>query len=311
MVLDSYLISVDGGGTKTVFCVYNMLNSSKEYFYTGSTNYKSIGEEAAKENLYKGFFNIYDKLNLKQGQVIGIALGLSGYDSDTDYQIYNGMLNALDINKSLVYICNDSELAFYAGGKAPGIAVICGTGSIVFGINSLGNKRRAGGWGSRISDLGSGYWIASQIIQQLLLYCDKCGPYEDVFEKIKDNYNAESYEALPLIITRLNDCEIAAAAKIVVEYAEKGDAFSAGVIDKAIEYLSMQVNSVYKMLDLKGEASVKTVFAGSIFKSRFFKKKMEERLKTDYNMENVKFSPVVTKPVDGGINILQEKLSRQ
>ena len=182
---------------------------------------------------------------------------------------------------------------------------------VILGIDSSGKKRRSGGWGSRISDLGSGYWIASQVIQQLLMYCDDCGTYEDIFEKIKDEYHVEEYNDLPLVITRLNDCEIAASAKTVVEYAEKGDAFSAGIIDKAVEYLSMQINSVYKKLDLKSEDIVEIVFAGSLFKSRFFKKKLEERLKENYGVANAKFSPVIKKPADGGINMAIEKFIRQ
>ena len=112
---------------------------------------------------------------------------------------------------------------------------------------------------------------------------------------------------MPLIITRLNDCEIASSARIVVEYAEKGDVFSSGILEKAVEYLSMQVNAVYNKLNLKSEETVEIIFVGSIFKSSFFKNKVEDKLKNYYGMANTKFSPVVTKPVDGGINIGIEK----
>ncbi|MHB1394570.1 MAG: N-acetylglucosamine kinase [Clostridia bacterium] len=307
MILNNYLIAVDGGGTKTVFCAYNLKNATKTYFYSGSTNYKSIGEVTARENLTTGFKSVYDQLNIKKGEVKGIVLGLSGFDSGMDYQIYDNMLNTLDIDKNLVYMCNDSELAFYAGGKAPGIAIISGTGSIAIGIDAAGEKRRAGGWGSPLSDLGSGYWIGSQVIKQLLLYCDDCGPYEDIFETIKNAYHSESYSTLPMTITRLNSHEIAAVAKTVVEYAEKGDAYSIGIIDEAIEYLCILVNSVYRKLNFIKEDSINIVVAGSLFKSHFFIDKLEVGLKTGFDMKNIKLLPVVIEPVDGGIMVALEK----
>lgn len=306
-MLNKFLISVDGGGTKTVFCAYNLKDAEKTYFYTGSTNYKSINVDVAQENLVTGFKNIYEQMNLKKEEIGGIVLGLSGCDSEEDYRVYYNMLNTLDIDNKLVYICNDSELAFYSEGKAPGIAIICGTGSIAIGIDKMGKKHRAGGWGSPISDLGSGYWIGSRVIKQLLLYCDDCGPYEDIFEVIRKQYNVEDYSALPMIITRLNSYEIAAVAKTVVEYAEKGDAYSINVIDKAIEYLCILANSIYRKLNFNKEESIDIVVAGSLFKSQFFKDKLEASLKADYGMQNIKLLPTVMKPVDGGIKLGLEK----
>jgi len=302
-MLSKYIIAVDGGGTKTVFCAYNLKDSSKTYFYSGSTNYKSVGEDTARENLITGFRNIFDQMSLGKEEIKAIILGLSGYDSEEDYQIYYNMLSTLDIDKSLVYICNDSELAFYAGGEAPGIAIICGTGSIAIGIDAAGRTKRAGGWGSLISDLGSGYWIGAEVIKQLLLYCDGCGPYEAVFEKIRKEYNAESYSALPMIITRLNSGEIASAAKVIIECAESGDVYSADITDKAIEYLCILADSIYKKLNFCGKKSIDIVIAGSLFKSKFFADKLEKSLRQDYGMKNIRILPAVMKPVDGGIKL--------
>lgn len=302
-MLSKYIIAVDGGGTKTVFCAYNLKDASKTYFYSGSTNYKSVGEDTARENLITGFRNIFDQMSLRKEEIKAIILGLSGYDSEEDYQIYYNMLSMLDIDKSLVYICNDSELAFHAGGEVPGMAIICGTGSIAIGIDTAGRTKRAGGWGSLISDLGSGYWIGSEVIKQLLLYCDGCGPYEAVFEKIRKEYHAESYSALPMIITRLNSGEIAAAAKVIIEYAESGDVYSAGITDKAIEYLCILADSIYKKLNFCGEESIDIVIAGSLFKSKFFADKLEKSLRLDYSMKNIRLLPAVMKPVDGGIKL--------
>jgi N-acetylglucosamine kinase-like BadF-type ATPase len=48
-----------------------------------------------------------------------------------------------------------SELALFAGTDTPGIVVISGTGSIVYGVNNDGKKVRIGGWDYDFNDLGS------------------------------------------------------------------------------------------------------------------------------------------------------------
>jgi N-acetylglucosamine kinase-like BadF-type ATPase len=49
----------------------------------------------------------------------------------------------------------------------PGVLVIAGTGSICCGINGEGLIARVGGWGHRIGDEGSGYWISETAIQHI------------------------------------------------------------------------------------------------------------------------------------------------
>jgi N-acetylglucosamine kinase-like BadF-type ATPase len=46
----------------------------------------------------------------------------------------------------------------------PGVVVIAGTGSIAYGRNEHNETARAGGWGSVISDEGSGYWIGRNAV---------------------------------------------------------------------------------------------------------------------------------------------------
>src|SRR4029079_12280276 len=62
--------------------------------------------------------------------------------------------------RSRILVVNDALIALMAGAKeAPGIVIIAGTGSIVYGHNADGEAARAGGWGHMIGDEGSGYWI--------------------------------------------------------------------------------------------------------------------------------------------------------
>ena len=45
----AYIIGIDGGGTKTSFCLLNTAENRKHYLKTGETNFKNIGIEKTKE----------------------------------------------------------------------------------------------------------------------------------------------------------------------------------------------------------------------------------------------------------------------
>lgn len=303
MIEDKYLVAVDGGGTKTEFCAFNVNDCSKIYFYTKSTNYKSVGKEEAVINLKSGFHYLFHELELKKENIGGMVLGFSGYDSEQDFEVYDEALSFLNFDRTKIYLCNDSELAFHAAGTFPGIVIICGTGSIALGIDAKGNKYRAGGWGSCISDQGSGYWIGSQIIRELLLYCDGCREYQPIFDQIRQQYHAESFEEVPLLLTRLDGFEIAAAAKTVLEFAEQGDIYATEQCNKAVEHLMALIRSVYKRMEFTAAEKIEIILAGSLFKNEFFRGLMEKRVEECFDREKVKLIYAAAKPVDGGINI--------
>ena len=53
----AYLLSVDGGGTKTEFCISDLAETEKKSFLTGSTNFKSVGVKEARK-VHKGRFPV-------------------------------------------------------------------------------------------------------------------------------------------------------------------------------------------------------------------------------------------------------------
>jgi N-acetylglucosamine kinase-like BadF-type ATPase len=62
-----------------------------------------------------------------------------------------------------VKVVSDAEILLMAGAASgPALALICGTGSIVYGRTVTGELIRAGGWGYLFGDEGSGYAIRSQ-----------------------------------------------------------------------------------------------------------------------------------------------------
>lgn len=82
----SIFISVDGGGTKTEFCIYN--ERTGEYstvFYKGS-NYKNADKSENRMNIAQQFMKTVETEKIDIDTIAGAVFGISGIDSEKDYE---------------------------------------------------------------------------------------------------------------------------------------------------------------------------------------------------------------------------------
>ncbi|WP_422445457.1 N-acetylglucosamine kinase [Thermoanaerobacterium sp. DL9XJH110] len=306
-----YIVAVDGGGTKTSLCVSDLKGQNKKYVYTGCTNYKSIGIKKTKENLREVINKALKILGISIADVEYFVMGLSGNDSEKDVQVLTGILKDIGINDNY-YLCNDSELALFAGTDTPGIVVISGTGSIVYGMNNDGKKVRIGGWDYDFNDLGSGYWIGREAVKYMIMHCDGYFPHSNLFDRIKEHFNLKKIEDFTFYVTagKKNFTKIASIAKLVVEEAKNGDKLSNSIIDKAVYYLAVQTEEAYKRLEFSGgNQKISIVLSGGVLSSGI----VGERFKSKFidligQLDNIQFIHLQGQPVEGGINIALKHL---
>ena len=80
--------------------------------------------------------------------------------------IYKDEIIRTIIKAENLIIGHDAPTALFgATAGKPGIVVIAGTGSVVFGVNEKNETARIGGLGYLFSDEGSGFWLAAQMIR--------------------------------------------------------------------------------------------------------------------------------------------------
>lgn len=307
-----YLLSVDGGGTKTKFCISNVNGDVVGTVTTGSSSIKSVGEEKAYEELSRGVKQLTEIYHITPDNLPMSVFGMSGCDSDSDYEVILKQILNLGFSKENIYICNDGVLAFYAQIDAPGIVVISGTGSIVIGIDKQGQIRRSGGWGYNFSDIGSGYWIGCEILKKVLLYCDECHPYARIFEQIKKHLQVAEFEKLPYQITNLkNSNEIAEFAYGVVTAAEKGDDLAVEILKDGARHLACQAEGMFKKMKTEPGELRNIVFSGGVLQSSCYQNLLAEEIKTKLNDDNVQFYMQKEQPSYGGIKLAKTLLDRR
>ena len=143
---DKYILGVDGGGTRTTANIADLEGKVLAEYITGSSNYKSVGKETAKENINSAVFGAIGKLGERNS--VGIessCFGIAGNDTEYDLGVYKKIIFnenlKVFLDPSRTMICNDSRIGLEAGSTMENrIMVICGTGSNCFGINQEGRK---------------------------------------------------------------------------------------------------------------------------------------------------------------------------
>jgi N-acetylglucosamine kinase-like BadF-type ATPase len=169
---------------------------------------------------------------------------------------------------SRVLVVNDALIALVAGAKdAPGIVIIAGTGSIVYGHNAGGEAARAGGWGHMIGDEGSGYWIGREALAAVMRASDGRGPATRLTSEILAHLHLNDESRLPRIVYDRESprMTVAALGPIVQEVAAQGDAVATRILERAAEELVLAAQSVASRLEMRGDEF--TFFlAGGVFR---------------------------------------------
>lgn len=309
--MKKYLLSVDGGGTKTEFCVSDIEGNILDSVTAECSNYKSVGAAKTFENLSEGLSALKQRgYGLEE---VGYSVwGMSGCDSGNDFKIIRTLVKELGVEETNSYICNDGVLAFYAQASEPGIVVIAGTGSVVLGIDKNGDYKRAGGWGYNISDIGSGYWIGAEAIKKTLLYCDGYGEYEPFYEQVREHYFGESFEKLPYIVTEVTDYfEIARLARLVVKAGEQHDITALSILTEGAAYLAALVASIYKRMEFQEDMKLNIVFSGGVLQCDFYQQLVKTALKQKLRLNQIHFLTQENAPSYGGIKLAGRLWTRE
>lgn len=264
-----YYIGVDGGGTKSEYVLVDKQLNLVRTLMGGPTNINSSGYEGVKSNIQTALVELLGDI---APQCVDICLASAGVNKESDKANYQSILNEFGFNRC--HIVNDANAALSAGTKGyPGIIVIAGTGSIVYGKNKV--EKRVGGWGHIIGDEGSAYKIAIEGIKKALHYFDGYGKETillDLLTREIKKYDCENF--IDFIYKKnFNKDQIALLSKTVNEAADRGDLVAREVIELEAEALGQQILHLkHELFD--GPADV--VVNGSVVKnSNLFRDKLE------------------------------------
>ncbi|SOC23118.1 N-acetylglucosamine kinase-like BadF-type ATPase [Ureibacillus xyleni] len=266
------LLAIDGGATKTTISVRS--NSGKCIFEKTATgsNYQAIGIDPVEKLIAQLLKDVYDSTKLNNINVAVFAM--AGIDTDQDLTIVKEMITKVVQYSPLfidtIIVENDvhATLLGLLDKNKSGALIISGTGSIGFAIDYNGNVYRTGGWGHRIGDEGSGYWIGKEIVNLLFRLEDGRNLTPTILkELVFEQLNIENSDQLMtwLYAPHYTNSMLASISSVLPRAVELNDEMALSISQHAAQELADLAVTTLKKLPTIDEPF--TLFLnGSIFK---------------------------------------------
>lgn len=251
---DPLYLGIDGGGTKTEFAVTNAHGQVMERIVRQGCNPNDIGLKASFDVISAGI----RELLVKHASITAVFCGISGITAGDHRSRMTKLLK--DKFPSMdILVHSDSRNLFGLDDHAD-MAVICGTGSVVF-IKNKGQYIRIGGWGHLFDSAGSAYHIGRDAVEAALAEDDFGTGESQLSRLLKEALGANSmYEAVHSLYTGGKPC-VAKLASVVFEAYAKKDETAIAIIDKNAAWIANLINEGIRRYGCRG----RVIANGGIF----------------------------------------------
>jgi len=270
---------------------------------SGPSNYNAVGFDAACSALERAMLMARKDY---PGEISALCLGLAGAGRAEDIQRFQNW--AVDhFPTTAVKIVSDADILLMAGAPSgPALALICGTGSIVYGRMVTGEIIRAGGWGYLFGDEGGGYAIGIAALRKMMQAYDGRGPETLLSEMVLERYGLHTP---PELVHTIYGAEsprsaVATLSELVEQAAGQGDSVAIAILDESSRELARAIAAVYPRLGVSTVPLVVT--GGTILHGRYLQKAFNHACET----QGLKFTAVryVLEPAECAIQLARKLL---
>lgn len=280
----SFLIGIDGGGTKTHAVLTDLQGEKLFECFAGPSNFLILGTEKVSETILTLIDSCKDHLDTSYEAISGVLLGTTGAGRRPDAEMlenaFQSFLKARNLPAINFRVESDARIALEGAfsGK-PGSILIAGTGSIMFGKAKDGIIHRVGGFGRFIGDEGSGYSIGKKALTAIAKSLDGRSGKTLLLELMNEKFGISSSEKLITEVYK-NNFDIASSTPLVLQAAEMGDEISLRIIESETDELILHIKAMQEKIN---EEVLYIAFIGGILSSKniysdLFTKKIKEQI---------------------------------
>jgi glucosamine kinase len=257
----THMLGLDGGATKTLAVALDLADYRTWLGHSGPSNADAVGDEAAVAAILGATETALDAAGVPAERAAAVIASAGTTPPTLEAEV------AAAFGFEVVHVVNDVVAAWALGTVcSPGVAVIAGTGSHVFGVAEDRRTWRVGGWGHALGDEGSAFWLGLEGLKAALKDRDGSGPRTTLLDAALETYPLRAIDDLPELYygKPLTKAEVAAFATHVAAAAEAGDEVSRRLFEQAGVDLAEQVRAAVDALGLAGGALV-VALIGSVF----------------------------------------------
>ncbi|WP_337860318.1 BadF/BadG/BcrA/BcrD ATPase family protein [Ferroplasma sp.] len=274
------ILSVDGGGTKTVAIIIDEANNELTGLgVSGPSNVRSVSAVTSRKNILKAIKNAEKMAGMVN--ITEAIYGIAGYGDSIAYTAeLESIIQSIDkLSPSHAVITNDGEAAAYLITMGnDGIVTALGTGSVGAYIKN-GKLNRVGGWSYLTDDVASGYWIARTGMEMAEKSYDGLIGQTSLIEKFQDYFKLSLRDLVANLEEYFNKRIMASLAMLVNTEAENGDEISEKVLYMAFKEIKLMIDGMREKFD----KPVVIGSVGGVMRSR----KIREFLQEEYPEINI------------------------
>ncbi|MBQ8159264.1 MAG: hypothetical protein IJ083_00820 [Clostridia bacterium] len=213
------ILGIDGGGTHSTGIAVSDEGRILAMCPGGSLNFHTIGMERTREHLKALVGELMATSGEEEFELMG--LGLAALDGPGDEKVARDLSGGMWDADRLV---TDSDaFACLLGGSLgePGMAVICGTGSMILLLDGQGEQHVRSGWGFALHDAGSGYQIARRALLEAIDTWEDTGGVPLVLRAAMEHFGVKGARDLIGEIYRVpfDPARLAGFARVVLDLA--------------------------------------------------------------------------------------------
>jgi N-acetylglucosamine kinase-like BadF-type ATPase len=250
-----WIVAIDAGATTTKAMLCDHQGRMHSETSDSPLKLNLMNHERLYKLLARVVLRLFSRAKISGSLPNAIVIGAAG-GGDKNARI---MLKSIVRNRypdAEIFITHDAYIAHYGAfsGNA-GVLVTSGTGSIAFGRNDENVEARSGGFGWKLGDEGSGYWIGREAIRAALAVWEGSGEPTKLTDLIQDKFELKDvYGIVPKIYQDdINNSEISQLSEQVHKLALEGDTVSEQIIKNAGVELGIMAVKVAKTLNISPE----------------------------------------------------------
>ena len=299
------VLGIDGGGTKTR-CAIARDGKIIATSSSGASNLVRRSEDDVRTALHSAIRSACGAAGITPEDIEAACLGLGGASRENIAARVTEIVG--EVLQCPTEVVGDMLVAFDAAMRGgAGVVVIAGTGSIAYGCDEKGNTARAGGWGSVISDEGSGYWIGKNALTAAFRALDT-GRTTVLIGHIMAAWTLPDRDELVAVANRNPQPNFAELAPVVFKAAAEGDAIAQELLSGAGAELAKLAKVVVRKLWPAGHKMHVAALGGIFSASNMVFKVFENSVHSEVPEAVVRL--VAEDPVQGALYRAEQLLAK-
>jgi N-acetylglucosamine kinase-like BadF-type ATPase len=305
------ILAIDGGGSRTRCLAINRSGQVIGESTTGPSNHLLVERELVKSSLDGAINGALAGGGVNRADVRCLSAGLAGVDFDgAGASEMESLLHDLGFRSTVV---NGDMVIAHAGALLlkPGVIALAGTGSVVLGIGTRGERVKVGGWGPVYGDEGSAQRIGQMSLRAAARMVDGRGPKTALTEALLRALNLHEFrETISRVyVERMQPRDIAALTRVAYQVAEAGDEVARNIFFCAGEELAESVEAAIRRLKLDQSAPLVS-YQGAVLEScSLLRERFVETL--NRSLPNLSVVTPAFEPVIGSYLLGREALGWQ